>query len=350
MYQEIRVPFATPAASSETHNSCTIAPMILLRPVLASTLGAWLLLHCPVACADPAAAEALFREGRALLERGELGLACEKLEASNALETSSGTLLNLADCRLKQGKTATAWALFLSAERLAHNQGRAEQAGEAKRRASELEARLSTLTLLAPSAPPGLEVRRAGQPVLAASFGTPVPVDPGLLAVEASAPGYETARLELTIGASADRRVLEIPTLRKVRPVDGRSQQPAVAAADDAGSPPSHANNVLPWAIGGVGAATLVAGGVLGALALSSDSKAVDACSQPNNQSECTKVQDRRDGEALAATVCVGVGAVGVGVAAIWLLTRPAGRPESAWSYHGEVTHSSALMQLKVRF
>jgi len=309
------------------------------------------MLHCPEACADPAAAEALFREGRALLERGELTAACEKLEASNALEASSGTLLNLADCRLKQGKTATAWAHFVSAERLAQNQSRPEQAGEAKRRASELEPRLSTLTLLAPAAPQGLEVRRAGQPVLAASFATPVPVDPGLVVIEASAPGYEAARLEVTIGASADRRVLEIPNLRKVAVVDREpSESSAAADSTNAASSQSDTNTVLPWAIGGVGAATLVAGGVLGALALSSDSKAIDACSQPNNEAECSKVQERRNGQALAATVCVGAGAVGVGVAAIWLLTRPSGRPQSAWSYHGEVTHSSALLQLRVGF
>jgi hypothetical protein len=308
------------------------------------------MLQCPVAHADPAAAEALFREGRSLLEQGQLAAACEKLEASNALEASSGTLLNLADCRLKQGRTATAWAHFLSAERLAQAQSRPEQAGEAKRRASELESRLSTLTLLAPAAPSGLEVRRAGQPVLAASFGSRVPVDPGLVTVEASAPGYEAARLEVTIGGPADHRVLEIPKLQKVAVADHSSFESAAADTEHATNSQSSASTVLPWAIGGVGAATLVAGGVLGALALSSDSKAIDVCNQPNNEPECTKAQERRNGQALAATVCVGVGAVGVGVAAIWLLTRPAGRPQSAWSYHGEVTHSGALLQLRVGF
>ena len=308
------------------------------------------MLQCPAASADPAAAEALFREGRTLLERGELTAACEKLEASNALEASSGTLLNLADCRQKQGQTATAWAHFLAAERLAQNQNRPEQAAEARRRASELEPRLSTLTLLAPATAPELEVRRAGQPVPAASFGTRVPIDPGLVVIEASAPGYEAVRFSVTIGAPADHRVLEIPKLRKATAVDHASSQSPATDTEHAASAQSNENSVLPWAIGGVGAATLVAGSVLGALALSSDSKAIDACSQPNNEPECTKVQERRNGQALASTVCVGVGAVGVGVAAIWLLTRPSGRPQSAWSYHGEVTRSSALLQLRIGF
>jgi hypothetical protein len=237
----------------------------------------------------------------------------------------------------------------LSAERLAQNKSRPEQAAEAKRRASELESRLSTLTLSAPSAPPGLEVRRAGQPVAAASFDTPVPIDPGLVVIEASAPGYETIRLEVTIGTPADRRVLQIPKLRQAAVVARASSESPAADTENAASPQPN-SNVLPWAIGGLGAAALVTGGVLGTLALSSDSKAIDACSQPNNEAECAKVQERRNGQALASTICVGVGVVGVGVAAIWLLTKPAGRPQGAWSYQGEVTRSGALLQLRVGF
>ena len=322
-----------------------VRPLLPL-PRLAFALGTWLLLQCPEAHADPAAAEALFQEGRTLLGRGELTAACEKLEASHALEPSAGTLLNLAACRLRQGRTATAWAHFVSAEHLAQSQSRPQQAVEAKRRASELESRLSTLTVLAPAAPSGLEVRRAGQLVLAASFGTPVPVDPGLVVVEASAPGYEAVRLELTIGTSADHRTLEIPKLRKVAAVDSAL---STAHAQDVESPLPRASTALPWAIGGVGGAALVAGGVLGALALSSNTQAVEACNR-GDEPECKKKQEHRDNQALASTIGIGVGVVGVGVAALWLLTGRSGRPQSAWSYQGEVTRESALLQLRVGF
>ena len=116
-------------------------------------LGAALGVSLP-ARADPAAAEALFQQGRALLERGELAAACAKFESSQVNEPSGGTLLNLADCRARQGKTATAWAHFVAAERLAGLQGRPEQAAEARRRGSEIEPTLSTLTLHAAGAPP----------------------------------------------------------------------------------------------------------------------------------------------------------------------------------------------------
>jgi len=325
---------------------------MLHRALLASTLGTWLLLQCPHAHADPAAAEALFREGRALLEQGRFSAACEKLEASNALEPSAGTLLNLATCREKQGKTATAWANFVSAQRLAQSQNRPEQEAEAKRRASELEPLLSTLSLSVRDPVPDLVVRRAGRTVPPMSFGAPVPIDPGTTVVEASAPGYEPARLEIVIGPSRDHQVLEVPKLRQVRQVErGSSAAPSHEAQGPTGTD-VHANTsqVLPWTIGAVGGATLVAGGVLGALALSSNSKAIAACDKQNNAAECAEIQGRRDNQALASTVCVGVGLVGVGVAALWLLTGQSGRPTSAWSYQGEITRESALLQMRVGF
>jgi hypothetical protein len=320
---------------------------VRIRPGWA--LGLWLLTQSPSALADPAAAEVLFREGRALLERGELGPACEKLEASNALDPSAGALLNLAACRLKQGKTATAWAHFLSAERLAQNQGRAEQASEAKRRALELEPQLSTLTLLAPGAPPGLEVRRMGQLVQPASLGSAVPVDPGPVVIEASAPGYEPARLEL-IAAAAERRVLEIPQLqRSASPAGVASSAVSPSAPAQDAVPAPRRSNALPWVIGGTGGAALLAGGVLGVLALSSNSKAIEQCAAGNTKS-CNETQSRRDGQALASTVCVGAGLVGVGVGLLWLLSGGSEARETAWSYQGEVTRQSALLKMRVGF
>jgi hypothetical protein len=324
-----------------------------LRTCLSSALAICLLIECRVAHADPAAAEALFREGRTLLERGEIAPACEKLEASNSLDASSGTLLNLAACRLKQGKTATAWAHFLSAQRLAENQGRTEQAEEAKRRALELEPQLSTLTLLAASVPAGLEVRRGGQVVQPASLGSAVPVDPGTMVIEARAPGYETARLEITIGASADRRVLEIPQLRALAAAPDAGSGAAVVAnptRKDEAPPAPRAHSALPWVIGGVGSGALIAGSVLGMLALSSNRAAENACAIPDNEVACRDTQTRRNHQALASSVSFGVGVVGVGVAALWLLTGRSGRPESAWSYHGEVTRESALLKMRVGF
>src|SRR5688572_10857098 len=72
-----------------------------------------------------AAAEALFREGRRLLGAGQVDAACEKLAQSQKLDPSGGTLMNLADCHERQGKTASAWSGFVEAEVIARKEQRA---------------------------------------------------------------------------------------------------------------------------------------------------------------------------------------------------------------------------------
>ena len=58
---------------------------------------------------DAAIAEALFQEGKALLDRGEVPAACRKLEESVRLDRLPGSLLNLALCHEAEGRVATAW-------------------------------------------------------------------------------------------------------------------------------------------------------------------------------------------------------------------------------------------------
>src|SRR5512141_381175 len=133
---------------------------VRMKSVLAA--GCVVAVTVTAAAQDPAGAELLFREGRRLLDEGNVDAACEKLQESQALDPMSGTLLNLADCLTKQGKTATAWARFRNAAELATTQGKADQAAEATRRANELEADLSYLTIKVPQPVPGLEVKRGG--------------------------------------------------------------------------------------------------------------------------------------------------------------------------------------------
>src|SRR5512133_281953 len=162
---------------------------------------------------DPAAAEVLFQEGRRLLAEGNIAAGCEKLKESFALDAMSGTLLNLADCYEKDGKTATAWARFRNAASLARSQGKVEQAAEANRRAKALEPELAYITIAVPDPVPGLEVRRNDLEVSPGTFGVAVPADPGKVEIVASAPGYRSYRSTLELGARRDKKVVTVPKL-----------------------------------------------------------------------------------------------------------------------------------------
>jgi hypothetical protein len=283
------------------------------------------------AAADPATAEALFQEGRALIDRGELEAACAKFEGSQASEPSGGTLLNLADCRARQGRTATAWAHFVAAERLSRVQGRQEQAAEAQRRRAELEPSLSTLTLHAAAKPPGLEVKVNGRSLDAGSFDSRLPMDPGGLSIEFSAPGRKSARVVAVLLSKGHHLVVNVPELApKVAPAvpaantanTANTATPSAVHGEgraDAGS----GSRSLAWVIGGASAAALTVGGVFGAMALSSNADAKDACDQRTDECppEALTAAEDRDRQATIATIGVGTGLVGLGVATVLFLT-----------------------------
>jgi hypothetical protein len=291
------------------------------RLLFALALGAWLLTASGVAVADPAAAEALFQQGRRALEAGDLDAACEKFEASLTLEASSGTQLNLAACRAKQGRNATAWAHFVAAERLAAKQGRADHQLEATERARALEVGLSYLTIRVSQPAVGLVVTRNGQHVSAGSFGVKIPVDPGRFVIEASARGFVPVRRLVMVGPRSDHQVVDLPPLLPAAPA--AASAPSAAPAPTEARPPAAAagSNTATWIAGGVGLMGLGIGGVFGALALSSDASARRACGDrtTNCPRDALAHAETRDRQALIATLGVSVGLAGTAVAT-WLI------------------------------
>lgn len=168
--------------------------------------------------AQSAEAEVLFREGRKLHKQGKIAAACEKFAASERVESSVGTLLNLGDCREKLGQLATAWATFRKAEAAARRAGDdAQRAAEAHRRAAELESMLSHLTILVPpeSRIQGLTIHRGEVVIDAAIWGDPVPVDPGSYTISAEAPGYVGWETQVEIAEREDRDTITVPRLKK---------------------------------------------------------------------------------------------------------------------------------------
>ena len=164
--------------------------------------------------AQIAEAETLFREAKRLMKSGHIAEACDKLDASDRLEPTAGTELNLADCREKNGQLATAWAMFLkaaAAAKRADNDGK--RAAEARRRAAALEPRLVYLTISVPEdrRVDGLVVTRNGAPIERALWDQRVPVDPGEYSIVGAAPGYEP--WTATIVIKTRPRTVELPAL-----------------------------------------------------------------------------------------------------------------------------------------
>ncbi len=183
------------------------------------------------AAAGSPSAEVLFQEGRRLLLSGRTAEACAMLRESLAIEPASGTLLNVALCDERLGRTATAFDEYREAARLARRQGRDDRAAVAVERGDALRPRLARVTVMAPHAPPGMIVECDDGPFDGQGLGVPVALNPGLRRLTVSAPRHRpwSTSLELRDG---ELRVLEVPALQTEDEEPTRpSESPEPAAA-----------------------------------------------------------------------------------------------------------------------
>ncbi|MDB4959102.1 MAG: hypothetical protein JWO36_6671 [Myxococcales bacterium] len=196
----------------------------------------------------------LFRNGRDLLKAGKIPEACEAFAHSEKLEPRVGTLLNLADCRERQGQTATAWKLFVEARDLAASTEDRRQ-NEAEKRAAAIKSKLAYITIaVAPERQiDGLVIKRNGLAVDRAQWSTPVPQDPGDYIFEAAAPRFKPWSARQTLGVTGDLTV-EIPAL-EAEPREDVAATVTPAIAHDierpiAIAPIARAEPVRPFGVG----------------------------------------------------------------------------------------------------
>jgi serine/threonine-protein kinase len=168
---------------------------------------------------DKVAAQALFEEGRGLMEAGDFTTACDRLRESQRLDPAVGTLLYLGECLENAGLPASAWAAFRSAESAAGNAKQLDREKVARERAAALEAMLPRLVIVVPDRVrvTGLQVARDGVTVTAASWGVAIPVDPGTHHVEVSAPGKAPWRVTVQIGRGSATETVTLPELEDLR-------------------------------------------------------------------------------------------------------------------------------------
>src|SRR5436190_16324151 len=142
---------------------------------------------------ERALATTLFQEGRALMAVRKFGEACAKLEESQRLDPSGGTILNLALCHEQEGRLASAWSEFNEAALAARRDGRHDREQEALGHVRALEPRLSRLTIVVPARiqVDGLRVERDGRELGRGAWSTAMPVDGGEHRVRATATGRD---------------------------------------------------------------------------------------------------------------------------------------------------------------
>jgi hypothetical protein len=222
---------------------------------------------------DPALAHELFDQGRALMERGDYDHACGKFEESRRLDPGGGggTVLNLALCEEKRGRTGTAWALFRTARSLAGRDRREDRQQFADEHIAALTPRLSRLRIVVPTTATvsGLTVQRNGVALRTSEWGESLVVDPGTQIVEARAPGYRANRFQVTAPSEGETLTVYVPALKPLPSEPAKPSPPAVRRR-----PPTVAE-VL---VGGAGLTAMAVGTAFGLRAINRQGNADSLC------------------------------------------------------------------------
>ena len=282
-----------------------------------------LLLSATASAQDIASAEALFEKGKTDMLAGRYETGCKAIGESQRLDPRPGTLFTLATCERLWGHIATAVSRYgdyiavyerLPPEKKADpiQLGRFKEATEWR---EKLLPEVPQLTLSLPEgAPPGTVVKRDGEVVGPASLGVGLPVDPGEHTLTTQVPGSAAHEQRITMARGEKKQVaLEL-----------------LAAPAEPGSTGSGGRRVATYVLGGVGVAGLVAGGILGGLALGQKGTAGDHCGAAIGQEDPTACDqtgldavDSGRGLGHGSTVGLAVGGAALGAALILFFTEP---------------------------
>lgn len=326
-----------------------LRPWVFLSTLLASSTA----LAAPTP-EDLALSEALFREGKALLQEGKFEQACPKLAESQRLDPAGGTLVTLALCYEAAGKTASAWVVFGEALAAAERDKRADRVKLAKEHITTLEPKLSYLTIELSNDGIGTTdflLTRDGANVNRAALGTASAVDPGKHVLNVSAAGFKTYVVEVEIGASADRKKVVIPPLERIpekpvevvtdKPVDKPVEKPietpkvitppVVTEETNRGMHPGRIGALM---FGGISVLALGSGAYFGLAAKSEHDEALELCpASPCPNEKGIQQNENAKMDAAVSTGMVIGGLVGLtGSVVMWLVfpNKPAARNTSS--------------------
>lgn len=215
-----------------------------------------------------AAAEALFRSGREAAAKGDWVTACDRFAASNQLDPTPGTILNLARCREELGQLASAWQRYQeAAQKLPATDRRHALALE---RAASLAPRLPRLTLTFAKVPPEVTIEQNGVKLDPAVLGVELPVDPGAQRIVVRAPEHEDWVLEFELGeGEAVEKTLQLGHAVSKAPEPKSAPLAATSPREDV-SDSGQSDGLQTWGYVATGAGVLGigVGAVAGLLAL----------------------------------------------------------------------------------
>jgi tetratricopeptide (TPR) repeat protein len=254
----------------------------------------------PAAAPTPEAAraEALFQEGKSLLDAGRTAEACDKLAQSDKLDPGIGSLGLLAACHEAEGRIATAWREYQETATRAEA-ANDERAAFARERAAALEPTLPRLTVRLGRRSAATEVFRNKERLAPDALGVAVPVDPGAYEIVARGPHMPEQRVTITVKPGA-QAVVDLPDFK---PAPNPPSNPPVALPVKEAPSGLGPRRTAGLVIGGVGLVGVVVGAVAGAQALGQNRESVAIHDNCITRAACEQGRALREGAFRNATL-----------------------------------------------
>lgn len=309
--------------------------------------------HAQGSSADKAAAQALFEEGKQLLDAGNAARACPKFEASQKLDAGVGTQLNLADCYERVGKTASAWAIFLEAASTAKAQGQSDREQIARDRARTLEGKLAKLTLAAGDAQSmqGAEVTINGRAIPQDSWGVPLPIDPGTQQIEVRAPGKKPWSSTVEVKPGPGEQTVTIPALEAAPKSETSSAPTSRVSTQPSPTMTTHEDRggglrTAGWITAGVGILGVGVGSYFGLAAVSKNRDSKGNCRTATlcDPAGLSLRNDAKDAATISTIAFVAGGALVAGGVTLLLLGRSDEEPRAALSVTGAPSFAAVTL------
>lgn len=292
-----------------------------------------LVLTTPAHAQDKEALEKarrLYRQGISKEAAGDWAGALAKFEEVAKVKLTPQVRFHMGRCKENLGRLTEALGDYRVAEYEAEQAG-AKELDEIRGAREKLEGRVPKLVIVRGKGAENAKIELDGVEVGDSQVGKEVSVDPGPHRVVAKLPNGQSFEESVNVSEGQTEQ------LELVAPKDLGVAAALAEPEEEEGPPPDdgadaredEGSGALPWVIGGIGAVSLVASGVFFTMKNSAEDDLDKECRGDICPKSLQSKQD--DGEMFATltTVTLGVGVVGIGVAAVMLLTS-GGAPDDA--------------------
>jgi hypothetical protein len=264
-----------------------------------------------------------FRQAISLQTGGNWAAALALFRDVAIIKNTPQVRFNIAICEENLGQLVQALGDYQLAATQAREEGSLEVAGEVDGRLATLQERIPKVVIQRDEHAARAKISIDGVEVGASMLGQPLPLDPGGHAVNAEAKGF--AKFEKTFDA-AERQAITVQVVMVPAPAGAETAaaSSAPAASDHGPAEPAKGMNIVPFVVGGVGAASLIASGVFLGLRQKAIGDLDAACPTrvgcpPSLESKASSGHTY----STLAIVTLGVGVAGLGTGAAMLLLAP---------------------------